>query len=472
MNKIKNYSLISILLISLWAFMPGYSFAASALDEQQQWQTSAGKPIVNGFIYIGTQNADPEANPITIFSDRELTTPLANPQRTDSLGRSVNKIWIPGRYSIKVEDSNGVQIYQELDNGEGVSTGVTSLDNVLGANTITATATTTITEYVDQEQYVFTTAQVNTGAVTLNIDSIGAKSILQNHIEAISSGQFEADQVVIVVFNGTDDVFEWTNINSRLVVPSIGINFIGGGNTSTGTDTDHDIDIKVGEYRDIGNSLNMSIVATTIAIDAAAGINSISTGTVAADTPYGIWAWEDSTGVASPVSGYTFDIVTDANGSPTAPTGYDKKRLIGYRLTDSSSNLLAMRQSGDYFEYLGPAILDVSDATITGEAFETGTLSAPPNSLVEIYGALENPTAAVTNAGKLEIITKGGDTSFDNASVFGFVVNAANFDFLTLKGTVLVDGSSQIEYTAIENSGSATVKISTRGFTMFTRSDP
>ena len=63
------------------------------IDENTQFVDSSGAPIVNGFIYIGDQNADPVLNPQAIFSDRALTVALANPQRTDSDGRSVNKIW-------------------------------------------------------------------------------------------------------------------------------------------------------------------------------------------------------------------------------------------------------------------------------------------------------------------------------------------------------------------------------------------
>jgi len=190
---------------------------AAVIDEQTQFQDAAGKPIVNGTIHIGTQGADPPANLISIFSDRDLQVSLANPQLTDANGRSVNKIWVPARYSIEVQDSNNVQQYIELDNGEGTEAGLTTLGNVSGADTITATAAATITAYVDLETYVFKTAQINTGNVTLNIDSIGAKSIKKNSDEQIGAGNFAADQVVIVVFNATDDIFEWTNQNIKIL---------------------------------------------------------------------------------------------------------------------------------------------------------------------------------------------------------------------------------------------------------------
>ena len=183
---------------------------ASVIDEQTQFiDQSTSALIVNGFIYIGNRNADPRVAQ-AIFSDRELTTALANPQRTDSSGRSVNKIWIGGRYSIEVSNSDDVQKYIELDNGEGAGAGVIALSDVQGANTITATASTTITALEDLQQYVFRTAQINTGAITLNIDSVGAKSILKNHTQAIVASDFEANQNIVVTFNATDDLLVTT----------------------------------------------------------------------------------------------------------------------------------------------------------------------------------------------------------------------------------------------------------------------
>ena len=59
---------------------------AAVLDEQTQFVDDGGKPVVNGFLYFGTVNADPKLNPKSIFSDRALSSALANPQRTDANG--------------------------------------------------------------------------------------------------------------------------------------------------------------------------------------------------------------------------------------------------------------------------------------------------------------------------------------------------------------------------------------------------
>ena len=187
------------------------------LNEHTQFTDSGGKPLVSGKVYFGVQNADPVVSPISIFSDRALTVALANPQTLDSLGRATNKVWIGARYSIRVDDSAAVQIYQELDNGEADDIGVTALENVAGANTITATAATTITAYVDLQQYAFRTASLNTASVTLNIDSVGAKDVVKNQDQAILPSEFEAAQNIIVIYNSSTDDFEWVNHNDKIV---------------------------------------------------------------------------------------------------------------------------------------------------------------------------------------------------------------------------------------------------------------
>lgn len=185
------------------------------IDERTQFVDEAGDPIVNGQIYIGLQNSDPVANPITIYSDRALTIPLANPQDTDNQGRSVNKIWIPGDYSFQVNDSLGVQKLLDLDSGVTVeATGVTPLSNTAGTDTITAEGTPTVLAYADGQIYTFQAANNNTGAVTLNIDGVGAKSITKNLVTALVANDLQANSEVVVIWNQNQDVFEWINQNT------------------------------------------------------------------------------------------------------------------------------------------------------------------------------------------------------------------------------------------------------------------
>ena len=180
---------------------------AAFIDENTQFVDTGGQPIVNGKLYIGSKNLDPIANPITIFSDRALTIPLANPQLLDSSGRSTNKIWIPGEFSFRVDNSVDVQQIQDLDAGGVSETGVTILTDVQGSNAISAKGSPTISAYIDGQMYIFQPAAGNTGATTLNIDSLGVKNI-NLFGAALSGGEFLAGLNTIVAYNSDNDEFD------------------------------------------------------------------------------------------------------------------------------------------------------------------------------------------------------------------------------------------------------------------------
>ena len=202
----------------------------SLIDEQTQFTDTDGLPIVNGSVYFGLQNNDPVSNLITVYSDRDLTVPIANPQSTDSYGRTTTRVWVEGKYSLQVNDSSGVQKFQNLDAGDITQTGITTLSNVQGSNTITADASPAISSLVDQQQYNFTTALANTGAVTLQINLTAAKSIKKQHDVDLASGDFEAGQIVSVIYNETDDVFELVS-NVSVAANAQVTNHIRAGNT-------------------------------------------------------------------------------------------------------------------------------------------------------------------------------------------------------------------------------------------------
>lgn len=175
---------------------------------------------VGGLIYFGVVNGDPVnvmGDRIDIFSNRGLTIALPNPITTGLDGRTaVNgipaKVWLGGRHSLFELDKFNVEQFQDLDKGETPGGGVPiDLTNVQGINTITAEATPAISAYVDKQIYVLNIATSNTGDVTLNIDSLGAKPIKFNFKEQISPNFFQTNQTIIIVYNSTEDDFTWVN---------------------------------------------------------------------------------------------------------------------------------------------------------------------------------------------------------------------------------------------------------------------
>lgn len=179
----------------------------SMIDESTQFVDESGAPIVDGYIYIGVALKDPERNPASIYADRNQTIQLANPQRTDSFGRSINKIWIEGRYSIKVEDNEKAEKLQELDRGEDADLSTVSLINVQGVNTVTAEAVQAVTKYEDKAIYVLTVVNENTGPVTLEFGE-GAKPVTKNSDEPLVSGDWPAGSIQRVIWNKTSERFE------------------------------------------------------------------------------------------------------------------------------------------------------------------------------------------------------------------------------------------------------------------------
>ena len=77
------------------------------------------------------------------------------------------------------------------------------LGAVSGADTITATASPPITAYATGQTFRFVSAGANTGAVTLNLNSLGAKAVTKAGATALDAGNIPSGAVVEVVYDGT-----------------------------------------------------------------------------------------------------------------------------------------------------------------------------------------------------------------------------------------------------------------------------
>lgn len=74
-----------------------------------------GKPLENGYIYIGSPGLDAEFNQVSIYLDPELTTPVSQPTRTSGgypvVNGAVFRFYADGDYSIKVKNKNSELVY-------------------------------------------------------------------------------------------------------------------------------------------------------------------------------------------------------------------------------------------------------------------------------------------------------------------------------------------------------------------------
>lgn len=91
------------------------------------------------------------------------------------------------------------------------------LTGTAGTNTVTA-ALSGFTTYATGNAFRFVAAGTNTGAVTLNINSIAAKAITKNGTVALQGGEIQSGQVVNVVYDGTQ--FQLVD-NDRLTAATV-----------------------------------------------------------------------------------------------------------------------------------------------------------------------------------------------------------------------------------------------------------
>jgi hypothetical protein len=180
--------------------------------------------------------------------------------------------------------------------------------------------------------------------------------------------------------------------------------------------------------------------------------------------------------IKNPTTGNVDALGSTSPTAPTTPAGYTIKRLIGAWLTDASNNLIAGTHKGTIFTFLEPTE-DVTDTTITDAVYETGTLSAPPDSIVRILGTAQYPGAGDDSL--FLSIRPVGSTSTDHVIAVDLDDTSAGTPQADEVWTVVdiqTDSSSQIEYTAQDKTASDSytinVTIKTLGFNMLTRNDP
>lgn len=74
----------------------------------------------------------------------------------------------------------------------------------VGTDAYAITITPAITAYAAGQEFTFKAGTANTGACTLNVSGLGAKDIKKNYNEDLATGDIVANQIVKVVYDGTN----------------------------------------------------------------------------------------------------------------------------------------------------------------------------------------------------------------------------------------------------------------------------
>lgn len=306
-------------------------------------------------------------------------------------------------------------INEELTNAN--NRGIIRLSSVSGTNTITANAAPyALTSYQDGQHFTFKPAAGNTGAVTLNINSLGAKAVVKQTGSALASSDLLTTTIYTIQYYASDDHFR--------VMGPVG---------AVGTDDD------VPEASDYTN---------------------LTGGTGIVNSPTGTIAFDFSDAGANPslgsdecrftsnatVAGYIVCEGDTANGietriAVTNPTSTDKTFLIpdadSYPIVDKDYGDITVSASGQTWNVDAGAIAVATD--ISGLGTGIATWLATPSSanlaaaITDETGSGANvfatsPTLVTPNLGTPSAVTLTNGTGLPiSTGVSGLGANVATF---------------------------------------------
>ena len=201
--------------------MTTYNLSAFA-GAGAQFFDDNGIPLVGGKLYsyaAGTTTL------LTTYTTSAGTVANTNPIILNAGGRTPNEIWQATGVLLKFALYNSVN--ELIGTYDGIPSindpfGINSqLTSVAGTNSITATATPSLTAYATGAIYSFIATNTNSGAATLSIDGLTATSITKNGSVALSAGDIQSGKMMLVEYDGA--TFQLVN------------NIIYGGSITNGT---------------------------------------------------------------------------------------------------------------------------------------------------------------------------------------------------------------------------------------------
>jgi hypothetical protein len=168
-----------------------------------QFFDANGAPLTGGLLYT---YASGTSTPATTYTSRAGTANNTNPIVLDAAGRTPSEIWLDGGvlYKFVLKSSTYVQIgsYDSIPAINDTTT-ISNLITVAGTNALTGLATPALSGYAAGAQYSFIAQNTNTGAVTLDIDTLGVKSITKNGTTPLLAGDIIAGALTYIEYDGT-----------------------------------------------------------------------------------------------------------------------------------------------------------------------------------------------------------------------------------------------------------------------------
>lgn len=167
---------------------------------------TAGQPVVAGTVISSTAfnalTADLAGGLSTAITKDGQTTPTAN---------------IP-MGGFKITNLGAGTLANDAVRVAQLQAGSFSYLAVTGSDTIVANCTPALTTYTTGNAFNFVVATTNTGAVTINVDGLGAKAVTKSGSTALVAGDLVAGTMVYIVYDGTRFQVVFSNVFDNLNV--------------------------------------------------------------------------------------------------------------------------------------------------------------------------------------------------------------------------------------------------------------
>lgn len=165
---------------------------------------STNEQLAGGKVY--TYSCGTTSNKTT-WQDGGKASSHANPIVLDGEGKKL--VFADGCYKFRIDDANDVTQYT-LDNLRfGLYSGVTTYAGATtgSSNAYVATLTPALLALTDGAKVTFIANHTNTGAATLNVNSLGAKNIYDAEATALSVSTLTSGHTYTVVYNSSQNAW-------------------------------------------------------------------------------------------------------------------------------------------------------------------------------------------------------------------------------------------------------------------------
>jgi hypothetical protein len=184
-----------------------------------QFLDANGAPLTGGLLYSYLSGTTTLA---TTYTSRSGAANNTNPIVLDAAGRTPAEVWLDGGvlYKFVLKSSTYVQIgtYDSIP-AINDTTSISNLITVAGTNALTGLATPTLGGYASGAQFSFIAQNSNTAAVTIDIDTLGVKSITKFGTTALAAGDIIAGALTLIEYDGTRfQLLNVTNNNFKYIV--------------------------------------------------------------------------------------------------------------------------------------------------------------------------------------------------------------------------------------------------------------